>query len=132
MIRWVSEELVLLIHRDHLQMFGGSEGIRDHALLDSALNRPIQKANFSDPTVFDLAAAYCFGIARNHPFVDGNKRTALMVAYTFLGLNGFDLVASQEDAYRTILSLAAGEIGEEELTAWFEKNSVPTPGSQSH
>jgi death-on-curing protein len=127
---WLSERLILEIHADLLLVFGGGSGVRDMSLLDSAINRPIYKQTYEAATVFDLAAAYCYGIARNHPFFDGNKRTAFMAAYTFLGLNGFDLTATEEDAFRTILRVAAGEAGEEDLAKWFQRNSVPSSSNR--
>lgn len=123
MIDWVSEELTLAIHRDHLRLFGGADGVRDRSLLESALNRPKHKESFGEPSLFDLAAAYCYGIVRNHPFVDGNKRTGFMVAYTFLGLNGYDLRAPEVEATSVVLAVAAGEISEEDLADWFRRNS---------
>jgi death-on-curing protein len=123
MIEWVSEDLIYAIHRDHLRLFGGADGVRDRTLLESALNRPKHKEALGAPSLFDLAAAYCYGIVRNHPFVDGNKRTGFMAAYTFLGLNGYDLIAPEVEATSIVLAAAAGEIGEEDLADWFRRNS---------
>lgn len=102
-------------------------GVRDMGLLESALARPknIWIYAESPPTPTQLAAAYAFGISSNHPFVDGNKRSAMMASFVFLEINGFEVTATQEDAYVTILGLAAGEITEDQLTAWFERNTHP-------
>jgi death-on-curing protein len=123
---WIREIEVLALHRRLLAQFGGSDGIRDAALLDSALARPKNRFAYAElpPTLPELAAAYAFGICRNHPFVDGNKRTAMAVAILFSEFNGAEVTATQEDAYLTFLGLAAGSISEEDLTVWFAKNSV--------
>lgn len=99
--------------------------MRDAGLLDSALARPINAAAYGDPSVHDLAAAYAFGIARNHPFVDGNKRTALVVSFLFCRLHGYAVTAPMEDRVRTFLDLAAGSLDEAQLAAWFERWLVP-------
>lgn len=119
-IVWVREDVVLAIHLRQLAEHGGGEGIRDEGLLQSALARPQNLLAYSAPSpdLASLAAAYAYGIARNHPFVDGNKRTALIVARLFLLLNGMDLVATQEEKYSTFLALAAGELSEENLANW--------------
>jgi death-on-curing protein len=116
----------VLAHDRELAAHGGSGGIRDAGLLESALARPRNIWAYADspPSLAVLGAAYAFGISSNHPFFDGNKRTALVVSFTFLDVNGQEVVASQEDAYLTILSLAAGEITEEQLAQWFEANAV--------
>jgi len=99
-------------------------GVRDMGLLESALSRPKNIRAYADspPTLATLAAAYAFGISSNHPFVDGNKRAALMVSFVFLELNGWEVVASQQEAFVTILGLAAGDATEDQLAAWFERN----------
>lgn len=113
------------MHREQLVEHGGPDGIRDEALLDSALAKPHNVFNYVDePDVFRLAASYAFGIARNHPFVDGNKRTALVVSLTFLDRNGWDIVASKEDTYLIFLHLAEGRLSEDELASWLEKHAV--------
>src|SRR5258705_12339616 len=123
---WVSKNAVSAMHTDQLAEHGGSEGIRDETLLDSALAKPRNVFAYADqPDIFRLAASYAFGIARNHAFVDGNKRTALVVSLTFLDRNGWDIVASKEDVYFTFLHLADGSLSEEELTAWFTRHAVP-------
>jgi death-on-curing protein len=122
---WVSKKAVLAMHTAQLAEHGGSEGIRDETLLDSALAKPRNVFAYADrPDIFRLAASYAFGIARNHAFVDGNKRTALVVSLTFLDRNGWDIVASKEDLYFTFLHLADGSLTEDELTAWFSRHAV--------
>lgn len=122
---WLDIDLVLDFHAEQLALFGGADGIRDRGLLESALARPLNKFGYGETSIAALAAAYGFGIARNHPFIDGNKRTALASMIVFLGLNGLDLGASQEAATAMILSLAAGEITEELLAQWISDNCVP-------
>jgi death-on-curing protein len=123
---WVSKKAVLAIHSAQLAEHGGSDGIRDETLLDSALAKPRNVfAHADQPDIFRLAASYAFGIARNHAFVDGNKRTALVVSLTFLSRNGWDVVAPKEDVYFTFLHLADGSLTEDELTAWFTQHAVP-------
>jgi death-on-curing protein len=122
---WVSKKAVLAMHTAQLAEHGGSEGIRDETLLDSVLAKPRNVFAYADqPDIFRLAASYAFGIARNHAFVDGNKRTALVVSLTFLDRNGWDIVASKEDVYFTFLHLADGSLTEDELTAWFTQYAV--------
>lgn len=123
--RWLSERAVLAMHALQIAEHGGGEGVRDLGLLNSALARPLNLAAYGEPDLPSLAAAYAFGIARNHPFVDGNKRTAFVVAVTFLALNGLDFQASERDVVETILALAAGQLEESALTDWFRKWSVP-------
>jgi death-on-curing protein len=121
---WVREDVVLAVHLRQLAEHGGGEGIRDEGLLQSALARPQNLLAYGDPSpdLASLAAAYAYGIARNHPFVDGNKRTALIVARLFLLLNGVDLVATQEEKYSIFLALAAGELSEEDLANWMREH----------
>lgn len=113
------------IHSEQIAEHGGGEGTRDPALLESALARPRQLAAYGDPDPADLAAAYAFGIARNHPFVDGNKRTALAVGETFLWLNGLRLTASDAQAVVAFVALAAGDLTEIELADWFRQHLAP-------
>jgi len=114
------------MHNEQLSEHGGSDSIRDETLLDSALAKPLNVFAYADePDIFRLATSYAFGIARNHAFVDGNKRTALVVSLTFLDRNGWDIVAPKEDVYFTFLYLADGSLSEDELTAWFTKHAVP-------
>lgn len=115
---WLEIEIVLDIHAEQLALFGGPEGVRDQGLLESALARPVNKFTYGESDLAALAAAYAFGVARNHPFVDGNKRTAFATMIVFLGLNGLDLTATSEEATAVMLSLAAGEIDEAVLTRW--------------
>jgi death on curing protein len=122
--RWVSAELVGLIHDQQIARFGGGSGLRDEGLLLSALARPENLAAYGDPDVAALAASYAYGIARNHPFVDGNKRTALVTAGVFLLENGYELVAPEADAVVTILALAAGDLTEDALADWIRANIV--------
>jgi death-on-curing protein len=123
---WISKRAVLAIHSEQLAEHGGSDGIRDETLLDSALAKPLNVFAYSEePDIFRLAASYAFGIARNHAFLDGNKRTALAVSITFLDRNGWDIEASKEELYFTFLHLADGSLSEEELAAWFRDHAVP-------
>ena len=113
---------MLAIHDEQLVIHGGSAGLRDSGLLESALARPQNKWNYENAKLPELAAAYGYGIARNHPFVDGNKRTALLAIYTFLGINGIDFVVPEADAAAIVLSLAAGDVSEANLTRWIRDN----------
>lgn len=119
---WLSKELVLAIHDEQLREFGGASGIRDEGLLESALERPRNKLAYEQPELPELAAAYAFGLAKNDPFVDGNKRVALLALVTFLGLNGIDFVASEAEAVIIIRDLAAGEVDEAGLARWIGDN----------
>ncbi len=122
---WVRDDVVLAIHRRQLAEHGGGAGIRDDGLLASALARPKNLLAYSDeePDLAALAASYAYGVARNHPFVDGNKRTAYVTCRTFLVLNGRDLEASREEKYLAFLRLAEGELSEDELAAWIRAHS---------
>ncbi len=124
---WMDVLDVLFAHDRELTVTGGPPGIRDTGLLESALGRPRNLWAYADqrPSLTRLAAAYAFGISSNHPFADGNKRAALLVSFAFLEVNGLEVIASQEDAYLTILALAAGELSEEQLAQWFEANTAP-------
>jgi death-on-curing protein len=117
------EETLTAIHHRQIAEHGGSEGLRDEGLLLSALARPQNLLAYGEPApdLASLAAAYAYGIARNHPFVDGNKRTALVADRTFLILNGVDLEATQDDKVLTFLNLAEGTISEEELAEWIRE-----------
>ncbi len=122
--RWLTLAMVEAIHDESLAMFGGASGLRDAGLLDSALARPMNLLLYGDgPSLFALAAAYGAGIIRNHPFVDGNKRTGLLAISVFLALNGYGFDPAQDDEVRMILALAAGHLSDEELTVWIEQNS---------
>ena len=123
--RWVSKQAVLALHDEQLAEHGGSAGIRDESLLDSALAKPRNVFAYADEAdLFRLAASYAFGIARNHAFVDGNKRTALVVCILFLNRNGWDITSSKPDLYETFLHLAEGTLSEEDLTAWLTRHAV--------
>jgi death-on-curing protein len=121
---WVELRDALAIHDAQLAEHGGASGVRDQGLLESALARPQKVAAYTDPDGAALAAAYAFGIARNHPFVDGNKRTALVVLEFFLALNGFVLGADDVDCVVTMLALAEGTLSEAELADWIRRNST--------
>lgn len=122
-IVWLLGETVIAIHHRQISEHGGSEGLRDEGLLASALARPQNVLAYAQPPpdLAVLAAAYAYGIARNHPFVDGNKRTALVAARTFLLLNGVNLEANQDEKYLTFLQLAQGTLTEEQLADWIRK-----------
>jgi len=123
---WMDAADAVIAHDLELDAHGGSTGIRDAGLLESALARPKNVWAYAEsmPSLAKLAAAYASGISSNHPFIDGNKRTALLVSFAFLDVNGLEVTASQEEAYLTILGLAAGEISEEQLSLWFERNTA--------
>lgn len=116
---WVRSEVAIAAHAEQLAEHGGGDGVRDPGALESALARPENLAAYGEPDLARLAAAYAFGIARNHPFVDGNKRTAAVVSATFFRLNGWRLTTSEAEIAAAFLALAAGELSEEELAAWF-------------
>jgi death on curing protein len=120
MFTWISRQLALALHDRQLAEHGGQAGVRDDALLDSALAPPQQKLAYGDPPpdLADLAASLAYGLARNHPFVDGNKRTAHVCYRTFLLLNGADLIAADEDKYLAMLALAEGKLDKEDFAAW--------------
>ena len=124
-IVWLLEETLIAIHQRQISEHGGREGLRDEGLLASALARPQNFLAYAQPPpdIAALAAAYAFGIARNHPFVDGNKRTALVAARTFLLLNGVNLRASQDEKYLTFLQLAQGSLTEEQLADWIRNRT---------
>ena len=116
---WIATEVALAAHAEQLAEHGGGEGVRDAGALESAMTRPRDLALYGKPDAAALAAAYAFGIARNHPFVDGNKRTAAVAAETFLVLNGHALAATDAELVVAMLALAAGELAEDELADWF-------------
>ena len=120
---WLSAEALLAAHDEQLAEHGGAAGLRDIGLFESALARPQNLAAYGAPDIAALAAAYAFGLARNHPFVDGNKRTALIALETFLVLNGAELVANDVQCVQAILALAAGELDESQLADWIRHNS---------
>jgi len=116
--RWVNRQVLLLLHEESLAEHGGAPGLRDEGLLDSALSRPLNLALYDDPDVADLAAEYAMALAKNHAFVDGNKRAAFLALGMFLALNGHRLRATQVDATLTMLAVAAGEISQKGLSQW--------------
>lgn len=115
---WIDPAVVLAVHEEQLAEHGGAAGVRDAGLLESALARPRNLAHYGEPDLCELAAAYAFGLARNHPFIDGNKRSAFVATELFLVLNGWQLVASDADCVLIMLSLASGEIDEPTFAAW--------------
>ena len=119
---WLDTHIVLDIHAEQQAIFGGGYGVRDRALLESALARPLNKFAYGETDLALLAASHAFGIARNHPVVDGNKRSAFGAMIVFLGLNEIDLDVPPEDATAIILEVAAGEIDEDGLTRWLRDN----------
>lgn len=124
-MKWLRTDAVLAMHKRQIAEHGGGDGVRDLGLLESALARPQNIAAYEpDADIASLAAAYAFGIAKNHPFVDGNKRTSLVACRTFLILNGYQLDASPTDKYLTFLSLAEGTLSEEELAEWLREKVV--------
>jgi death on curing protein len=124
---WIDLAVVLAIHDEQLAEHGGQAGVRDRGLLESALARPRNQFGYGESSLARLAAAYAFGISRNHPFLDGNKRTSLVVAELFLELNGLELAASDAACIATFLSLASGELTEDDLARWVIENSRAAP-----
>ena len=120
--RWLDLNIVLDVHAEQLALFGGADGIRDQSLLESALARPQNKHAYGETDLAALASSYAFGIARNHAFVDGNKRTAFMTAALFLERNGHRFAANEVDATLKTLALAASDIDEAEFAAWLREN----------
>lgn len=119
---WIQRDVIIAIHEMQLAEHGGLEGIRDVGLLDSALGRPQNLAAYGDPDAAAIAAAYGWGISRNHPFLDGNKRTGFVAAELFLRLNGYELMADDANCVLTMLSVAAGEIDEDAFAAWLRQH----------
>lgn len=127
--RWIDKLALLLLHEESLALFGGARGMRDEGLLDSALGRPVDKFHYDNVRdLAELAAAYGFGIAKNHAFVDGNKRAAFLSIGLFLAVNGKRLKTDPLDAIRAIVALAAGELSETDLARWIATN-MTTPSS---
>jgi len=124
--RWISKKALLLLHAESLAEFGGASGLRDEGLLDSALARP-QNIHACQPecNLAELAAAYGFGIAKNHAFVDGNKRAAFLGIGLFLAINGYQLMATQVAAIQTMLNVASSEMNEAALASWIKANIIP-------
>ncbi|PKA16143.1 type II toxin-antitoxin system death-on-curing family toxin [Leptospira haakeii] len=124
--RWLNKKIVEAIHLDQVKQHGGSQGIRDQGLLESALDRPKNKWVYdSSSSIFDLAASLCLGIAKNHPFIDGNKRVAYMTTYVFLGLNGYSIEVPEEEVVSIMLRVADGSIDEINLSTWLKDSSNP-------
>jgi death-on-curing protein len=122
---WILKTAALAMHRQQIAVHGGSDGIRDETLLESALAKPQNVFAYEEGVdLFRLAASYAFGLARNHAFVDGNKRVALVVSAAFLARNGWDIEAPKAELYLTFLHLADGSLSEEELAAWFTRHAV--------
>jgi death-on-curing protein len=118
---WVTLDVAMAAHAEQIAEHGGGDGVRDATLLESAMMRPQNLSAYGEPHACALAASYAYGIARNHPFVDGNKRTAAVVSETFLMLNGYELTASDAELAVAFIDLAAGELSEDELVAWFRE-----------
>lgn len=129
--RWLDAALIHAVHEEQLAEHGGGSGVRDANLLASALARPEQLAHYGKPDAAELVASYSFGISRNHPFVDGNKRTAFVALELFLALNGFELVASDADCVVNMLDLAAGNLPEADLANWIRNNLQHFPSQVS-
>ncbi|MBA4780646.1 type II toxin-antitoxin system death-on-curing family toxin [Sphingomonas ursincola] len=121
---WVRQDVVLALHDEQIAEHGGLSGIRDPALVESALARPLNLAAYGEPDAADLAAAYAFGLARNHPFADGNKRSAAVVALTFLLLNDVAFEITEAELVVMTMALAAGDLSEEEVARWFRDHIV--------
>ena len=121
---WIAREVIVAIHEMQLAEHGGLAGLRDAGLLDSALGRPNNLAAYSNPDAAALAAAYGYGISRNHPFIDGNKRTGFVAAELFLQLNGYTLDADDASCVITMLGVAAGDLGEDDFAAWLRQHST--------
>lgn len=122
---WLSREIIGAMHAELIQEHGGSLGVRDEGLLDSALARPQNKWTYGETELPVLAAAYCFGLAKNHGFIDGNKRIALMAAYVFLYVNGLELAAPEPEAYTEVHGVATGARTEEQLANWIRERTRP-------
>ena len=123
--RWIDRSVLIAVHEMQLAEHGGGVGLRDANLLESALSRPLNLAAYGEPDVCALAAAYGYGISRNHAFIDGNKRTALVATELFLRLNGWRLIISDADCVHTMLNLAAGELSEDDFAAWLRSHVAP-------
>jgi death-on-curing protein len=121
---WLGRRIILAIHETQLARHGGALGVRDEGLLESALARPLNHASYGEPDIVELAALYAIGIARNHPFIDGNKRTAFAALVLFLSQNGMELEAPGAEAVVMMLAMAAGEVPDEAFTAWVREHAV--------
>lgn len=125
MTAFLTREFVESMHSEQLRLHGGAPGLRDEGMLESALARPLQKAAYGEPDLFELAAAYLFGLAKNHPFIDGNKRIALAAADLFLVFNGWSIEADENDLIQLVLLVAAGDIDETGAAAFFRDHAEP-------
>jgi death-on-curing protein len=126
--KWVSEAVVVAVHGEQLAAHGGGPGVRDRGLLSSALARPRHLAGYGAPDACALAAAYAFGLIRNHPFIDGNKRTGFLTAFVFLEINGWELTATEAEVVAAVLSLAAGDLDEAGFADWLREHGVEVGG----
>ena len=124
---WLSRDLVLAIHDEQLARHGGAAGLRDAGLLESALARPLNLAAYNEPDIAELGATYAIAIARNHPFIDGNKRAAFMALVLFLALNGMAFDPPEVEATITMLSMAAGDLDDPTFIAWVRRHTQPAP-----
>jgi death-on-curing protein len=123
--RWLNADVLRAIHHEQLAEHGGATGVRDEGLFESAVMRPQNLAAYEHPDVFELAAAYAVGLAKNHPFIDGNKRTAYVAMELFLWLNGLELLATDADCVITMLGVAAGDVKEAALADWLRQQTEP-------
>jgi death-on-curing protein len=124
---WLTRPIIAMIHAAQIAEHGGALGVRDEALIESALARPQNKWQYEpDADLFRIAAAYGYGLTKNHGFIDGNKRVGYMAAYVFLGLNGFDVDAAEPEVVLTMLDLASGTLSEEQFSAWLRTHAAPT------
>ena len=124
-INFIPKQVILHFHEQLIELYGGTPGIRDEQLLDSALEQPKSSfgSSFLNESIFEMAAAYGFHICKNHPFVDGNKRISLVAMDTFLQENGYEITASEKETYKIIIALSSGEISKKELTEWLKENT---------
>ena len=123
--RWIDHQVLMAVHDMQLAEHGGGAGVRDIALFESALAKPINLATYCEPDACALAASYGWGIARNHPFIDGNKRTAFVASLLFLRLNGWQFVASDADCVLTMLAVASGDLSENDFADWLRRHAAP-------
>ena len=120
---WLTRQLILAIHDEQLAEHGGSAGVRDEGLLESALARPLNRAGYGDPDIAELAAVYAIGLVRNPPFIDGNKRTGFAALFMFLALNGADFEPPEVDATIAVLRLASGDLNDDDFIAWVRSHT---------
>ncbi|MGZ8258853.1 MAG: type II toxin-antitoxin system death-on-curing family toxin [Methylotenera sp.] len=122
--KWINKRFLVTLHDESLTLHGGASGVRDEGLLDSALNRAVNLVMYGEPDIAQLAAAYGLGLAKNHAFIDGNKRVAFLSVGLFLGLNGYKLKATQVDATLTMQAVASGDMDEDTFATWIRNNSA--------